>query len=212
MSIAGKKILFFGDSITAASNSYADMVGVKGGCTVIKKGLANSPIATSPNQLAPSFYERYQTEVNNNEQTPDVIVIYGGVNDYAQGSPIGALGDLVGTTVYGAIKIIVYNIQSKFRNARIVFLTPLLSLWGTTYYDYTSNGYGNLRDYRAAIKEAAAYYACYTLDIHLLANMNPYNGYTQAAHYLGGTDGVHPNASGHDRIATVVTSFLNTII
>lgn len=214
MSISGKKVLFFGDSITAAANSYADMVGTKGGCTVIKKGRVNSPIAQTVNELAPSFYERYQSEVINNGQVPDVIIIFGGVNDYSQGAIIGSSGEFSGTTVYGAIKTMIYNIQVKFPNARIVFLTPLLSSWESTAYDYTSNGKGDLRAYRAAIKEAAAFYGCYTLDIYLLTNMNPFNGYTQEALYLGpaGYDGVHPNATGHDRIATVVTNFLNTII
>ena len=107
-----------------------------------------------------------------------------------------------------------YNYQPElletFVNKQLFFVTPI-KMYQTNVWScntpYAKNSLGkSLKDYSDIIKEVCEYYSIPVIDMFSLSGMNP----TMEWSLFADTDGkhVHPNAAGHQRMASVATPII----
>ncbi len=134
MELKGKIINFLGDSITEGvgvtdiencryDNRLKRMYGLFG---VNNYGISGTRLA---HQSAPSDKPRYDLcfcgRIYDLDKRADIIVVYGGVNDYIHGdAPIGTPDDRTPATFSGGVDFLMRNIPIENPNAKLVFMTP----------------------------------------------------------------------------------------
>lgn len=225
----GKKVLCLGDNMTAGVSTtkvyYEYLQERCGFSTVADYGVAGSCIAPKTDPIPAwetgigSFLERYETM----EEDADLIIVFGGVNDWTTGRDLGSMEDAGTDTFYGSMKALCSGLTQKYPDAQIFFFSspqndfigrPASALAGTQWEGNTQ-GYNRkgfkLQDYAAAMEEV-----CTAMDVHFYsltdalpwstAELGDNNG--QSGTY--GTDGLHPNADGHAVIAKEMARFLQT--
>ncbi|MDP4152289.1 MAG: SGNH/GDSL hydrolase family protein [Bacillota bacterium] len=162
--------------------------GINGNKLALEKGMA----------------ERY-VEMDNDA---DVISVFGGMNDFCKGVPLGTVSDNDVSTFFGAINVMINGLYKKFPRAEIFFITPpkcKSSFYG--WESFTPNTSGHiLKDYRDAILTAADIYSIPVLDLYSCSGMSCYLD--------DGTfrpDGLHFSNAGHERLAHKIAAFMNTL-
>jgi len=220
MDIKGKRVLFLGDSITQGfgvrnpENRFTDVFERRTGAKVLNYGLGGSRIAKQRVATFPAaskaerdFLIRVDEDIN--ETDVDLVVIFGGSNDFAHGdAPLGSFSSTDEYTFYGALHSLIAKLYKKLPRARVVFMTPL----HRTLEDYPINlqglGRALLIDYVNAIREVCEFYAVPVLDLYKNSGIQPA---VQANKMLYMPDGVHPSDEGAERIAILLEAFLKTI-
>lgn len=204
------KINFLGDSITegvGASNiesCYVNQVAKILNCEVNNYGISGTRIARQKKPSVPlSFDLDFQLRAEIIDDTADLTVVFGGVNDFSHGdAELGDLSDNSPYTFCGGLKNLVNTI--KRRNLKAVFILPL-GVMG----DDKPSGEGSkiskavLADYIAVMKSILEENAVDYLDLyHFLPipTKGEGNGYF--------VDFVHPNDVGHKLIAQKIVGFL----
>lgn len=211
MELKGKKINFLGDSITQGvgvdceAEIYLNrMKEAEGLAEARNYGISGTRLAVQngPEDWGPAYSVRY-TEMDDDA---DVVVVFGGTNDFGHGNaPIGEFADRVNTTYYGACHVLMQGLIEKYPAAVIVFMTPLHRL----SEDEPSMGNGlPLRRYVEIIREVAEYYSIPVLDLYAASGIQPRVGILQQRYC---PDGLHPNGEGHKLIAARLTGFLKTL-
>ncbi len=143
----------------------------------------------------------------------DLVLVFGGVNDFAQNATYGAItdapSDVDGATFYASLHFLCQGLVTRYPDATVVFMTSLPRKYGgETYYDATNSVGKKLIDYVNAIKEVCAFYSIPVLDLYSKSELYPWDA-AQVTAYI--PDGLHPNAAGHERIANKLTGFLATL-
>lgn len=132
----------------------------------------------------------------------DTLLIFMGTNDYGNsgGRALGALGDNgASNTFYGDVYNVISTAMTTKPTLRLVFLTPLQRTDQTA-----ANSQGAvLLDYVDAIIETCEKYSIAYFD------MNRKIGFSSLNYATYSSDGLHPNAAGHLRLARAVSGFLN---
>ncbi len=133
MNLKGLTITFLGDSITEGccveklENRYDNIMlrnyDLK---AVYNYGIGGTRLA---HQTIPSSNPRYDLcfcgRAHTLNKDSDIIVVYGGVNDYIHGdAPIGKESDITPATFYGAVNYLMNYLKTDFSNQTIVFMTP----------------------------------------------------------------------------------------
>lgn len=137
--------------------------------------------------------------------SPDVIIVYMGINDFNNGVAIGAYdgtgGFPTGTTTFReAYAVMLKKILTKYPRAEVWVCTlPYCERTGeNTFPEVNGNGV-TLDAWNGAIRELAALFGVKVLDAAKCGltyqNLNLYMG-----DYAAG-EGLHPNAAGHSLIA-----------
>lgn len=221
MKLKGLKINFLGDSITAGyGTSEQDKVfhallkkkaklkearnyGYSGSRFAIQKGTF-SPLNDTVDREP--FCKRFE------EMDPDadVIVVFGGTNDYGHGdAPIGCFDDRTPDTFYGACHYIMSGLVKKYLGKPIIIMTPLhrtneRNKKGTDGarkpYDVAS-----LKEYVEIIREVAEFYSLPVLDLYKNSGLQPEIPEIKERYI---PDGLHPNDAGHEILADLVEKFL----
>ncbi len=215
MELKGKKVNFLGDSITegvAAStpaNRYVNVFAERTGAICRNYGISGTRIARQrkPSENA-SFDLDYCKRVLEMDEDADIIVIFGGTNDYGHGdAPIGTMADRTPDTFYGALHTLYRSAIERYPAAKIVVLTPLHRLVEDDPYGDPRKETPSLvlKDYVNIIREVAEYYALPVLDLYATSGFQPnvpvlYERYT--------SDGLHPNDAGHALLADLLIKFL----
>lgn len=126
---------------------------------------------------------------------PNVITIFGGVNDYIQSCTIGDISSTDTSNFYGALNSFVADLNSKYANAKKLFIIPLNMRAGV--FSTNSNGtnsLGNtLQQYRDAIIAVCKVNNIEYIDLHEDAELQP---------DLISSDGLHPTQDGHKLLAS----------
>ena len=136
MDISNKKVHFLGDSITegggadSKENAFVELFkkaypkaeitnyGVSG--TRIAKTIAKAPVEKF------WFDFDFNMRVKDMTKNADLIVVFGGTNDYNFGeAKMGQFGMKDEYTFYGATYSLYERLLVKYPNARILVLTPL---------------------------------------------------------------------------------------
>ena len=214
MELKGLKINFLGDSITegygisSIDRVYWKLLADNDGVIARGYGISGTRIAR---QRVPSPEPRWDLNfgmrVNDMDPDADVIVVFGGTNDYGHGdAPLGRMTDRTEDTFYGALHCLYQKLLDRYTQAEIVIMTPI----HYAYEHQTVNGLGvrnvgTLGDYVRIIREVAAYYALPVLDLYTLSGIQPAE---EGLMYRYTVDGLHPNEDGHARIYRLLRSFL----
>ena len=210
-----KKFIAYGDSITlGAGIDYAngvkrwtDYIAQRYNIPVhINMGVGYSSLAMNEkySELPMSHDERLSALIN---ESPDIVTILGGANDYIFNIPIGTDEDVKNKNRYtfkGAYAYIIDAILSVKPNTTILLLGMYLNTKGA--YSEGKGAYP-LKEYRKATKEIAEYFGLPFIDLNE-CGFNDYNFNTSNGIYS--TDGIHPNAEGTKRIAMLVSKWFDS--
>lgn len=220
MELKGKIINFLGDSITYGHSLESEEFRFS---NLLKEqysfeaannyGISGTRIAKQKNPK-PNCYEDtrdFCSRLGEMDQNADVVVVFGGVNDYQHGdAPMGSFGDLTPETFCGALHFLYSNLKKRFIDSKIVILTPL-HMFGDTKkggrFPEVKEPF-ILEDYVNRIKQTAKYYDFYILDLFSYKDLDPNNNEIKLKYM---PDGIHPNADGHRVIAELLGDFLKNI-
>lgn len=202
-----KKIGVIGDSITdGARVSYPDKNFVELLGTVFAKsynyGVSATLLSGSGTSAMCNRYTGMRDDL-------DIVVVFGGTNDWYTGAPLGTATDADNATFYGALNVMIPGLLSKYPEGDIIFITPMNSAYGGKNTDNQNSAGATMKQYVDAIKERCSYHGIPVLDLFEKSGMDiahvTANG-TTWAHWTA--DGVHPNANGHKRIFDRLLGFL----
>lgn len=221
MELKGVKVNFLGDSITegcGASSPEKHFISILkekyGFAEARNYGIGGTRIARQseikdPNQIRDKDFLMRVPEM---EQDADLIVVFGGTNDYGNGqAALGCIDDDTVYTFYGAVKELCKMLINKYPTSSIVFITPLhrwnenggLGTWkpdGVVQHP--------LCDYVKAVKDVCERYSVPVLDLFGYGSMPIHIGewgkiYTD--------DGLHPNDKGYAFLAEKLGKFLENL-
>ena len=218
MELQNKKILFLGDSITAGvgtsageSTTFWSLLGRRTGAVVRGYGIGGTCIARQYHILYPEMDEPYFiTRVDAMEDGADVVVVFGGTNDYGHGdAPFGEMSDRTNDTFYGAMHLLCQALISRYPQATIVIMTPLHRLNEEAKINERGVRNGTtLEDYVEAERRVAAYYGIPVLDLFRVSGLQPEVPQLRERYM---PDGLHPNDAGHERLADRLIGFLTAL-
>ncbi len=224
MKLEGKTIAFLGDSITEGvgvanrkNNRYDNILlrECKLGATynygVSGTRLAHQSTASENPRHDLCFCGRAY------DMTPsaDVVVVYGGVNDYIHGdAPFGQMGDKTPATFCGGVWFLMNLLCEKYPGKPIVFLTPARCVYGSIVYTQPSgHSYkkGNampLLSYVEVIQKTASEFGIRVLDLYHTLPIDPLD---EEARNKYTSDGLHFNDAGQRVLADCLMHFLESI-
>jgi len=210
----GKKISFFGDSITQYGeyvNSYAKLTG----CTADNQGISATHLAARNNSDTNAFEKRYSKL----SLTSKMVVVFGGTNDFGHTNTVefGAFtdGPKVGKyTFYAGLHRLFKGLYDRFmkRGTPVVVMLPLhhgteidvpefIINTDKSFTEGTNPTTGKtFREYVDAIREVAAYYSLIVLDAYSYSGLSPMTeiGADNRKYFK---DGLHLNEAGGERLA-----------
>jgi len=215
MIIKDKIINFLGDSITRSigasdeNHGYVAVLGEKYGLKRANNyGISGTRIACR-SVLRPNEREdrRFSTRVDSMDPEADIIVVFGGTNDYGHGdAPLGSFFDRTEDTFYGACHYLFLQLLDKYPGKPIVVLTPLhRSDENEVTYKGKENQPTILADYVRIVREVAQYYSLPVCDLWANAGICPTVASNREALC---PDGCHPNDAGHALLAERIGNFL----
>ena len=223
MELNGKIINFLGDSITQGvgvdvpENIYLNVMKRECGLAAANNyGISGTRFARQrkPTDYAPSFDQDYISRVESMDKNADIVVVFGGTNDYGHGdATIGRRTDRTPYTFWGACHCLFTKLYETFPNAQIVVCTPLHCL-GDENPHIKMSADGSVVDtpvlqtYVDIIREACDFYSIPVCDFHALAGIQPNIPLHQQTLC---PDGLHPNAAGHKLMARCLTAFLERL-
>ncbi len=218
MDLKGKKIIFLGDSITegvgasAVEKRYTDLVAQKIGAIVYNYGVSGTRVAK---QKKPSDDPRWDgdfcTRAKDMEKEADIIVVFGGTNDFGHGdAEIGTMDDRNYETFYGALHTLYTYLSATYPKAQKVIMTPLhrADEDDVLAFPRTEKKQVSLKSYVEIIREVAEYYSFPVLDLFKNSGIQPKIPEIKEAFTV---DGLHPNDAGYEVISECVISFLKTL-
>lgn len=215
-----RKILVFGDSISAdAYGNYKKWV-----TNLIDEGKFNLVNTTNSSQHATGFVARYNNQPNDfisrmesitNKGDYDLVIVFGGINDYIRGIPLGGEAGQTDITTYfkPAVDYFFNYLINNFTQARICVLTPLRTS------NTTPNSAGNKQEvYADYIRSVAQSYCLPILDLTVESGFCPFvpafkNRWTLIPSGYTDPDGVHPIAEYEKKyLAPMIWKFLNGLL
>ena len=173
-----------------------------------------------------SFLERYAEM----DDDADVVIVFGGVNDWVTGRTLGSISDTGTDTFCGAMKALCEGLIAKYPTGSIYVFSspqndhvhrPATDLTGTEWAGNTE-GYNRkghkLIDYVSAMEQICGMYGIPFCDMTtglwwgLSGVLGVYQGNEDGTHKAGtyGADSLHPNAEGHKKIALKMAGFINS--
>lgn len=225
MELKGKIIDFLGDSITEGygvsdkeNNRYDNIL--KRECELkatYNYGIGGTRLA---HQTKPSEKPRHDLcfcgRAYNLEPSADLIVVYGGVNDYLHGdAPVGQMGDRTPATFCGAVWWLMNFLKTQYKDKPLVFMTPARYCGKGEKSDLLPHPHPcKLPDakpllfYVETIKETAKQFDIPVLDLYHNLGIDPHNEEQRLALTV---DGLHFNDDGHKIIAAKLKEFLEAL-
>ena len=188
--IEGKTVLFLGSSVTYGSASggvsFADYIGKRDGCTVIKSAVSGTTLVESGINSYVSRLKKLDAE------KVDLFVCQLSTNDASQKKELGKiiesknLNDFDTKTIAGAIEYIICYSKEKWNCPVIFYTNPR----------YDSELYGEMVD---ILKEAEAKWGISVIDMW---NDDNLNAALSADMNLYMADKIHPTKAGYREIWT----------
>ena len=224
MELKGKKIAFLGDSITEgtgvqdrANNRYDNVL--KRECQlaeVYNYGIGGTRLA---HQIVPSAKPRYDLcfcgRAYDLNREADIIVVYGGVNDYIHGdAPFGQFGDTTPATFCGGVRFLMEFLKTEYSGRTIVFMTPARFFYGGMDGSLPCKRPMKRADaqpilkYIEIIKKTGELLEIPVLDLYANLGIDPVNPCEKEKYTA---DGLHFNDAGHHMIAKCLREFLEAL-
>ncbi len=199
--INSKKISILGDSIStstgggagiATEKTYGGLLIANQNCQIFRKAISGGTVQTELN----SFTRWGHLDDN---YTPDVIFVFGGVNDFLNDVLLGQKEDLTTATFYGSLNVLCKNLVAKYTTSKIIWITPLHN-----NYSFSNNGSPELNSstylykYVDAIIEICGFYGISIIDGFKNSGLTFQNA------GLLTLDGIHPNEQGHKMLYNLI--------
>ncbi len=219
MNLKGLKINFLGDSITEGVGTsgdgfrFVDRIAQETGAVCRNYGISGTRLARQ--RVASwdlSFDKYFGSRVEEMDKDADVVVIFGGTNDYGHGdAPVGDFCDRTVDTFCGAVHCLYRSIIEKYPASKIVVITPLHRVGELDPRVTGPKGEEPvcLVDFVDIIREIAEYYSLPVLDLFATSGLQPEVGIIQDMYI---PDGLHPNDAGHVILANKIKSFLEQLV
>lgn len=205
MVLEGKIVSFLGDSITEGSGTTGpdkcfhqiikEQYGLK---MAYNYGIGGTRIAR---QTVPSECTKYDLTFELRSETmdknADVIVVFGGTNDYGHGDAYIGNPDSDSEDIYtfcGAINSLITSLETNFPKAKIVYMTPLQRRSGVNPQMPEGKV---LTDYVEAMRKVFDKRRVTYIDLY---KINPID----VNDLVLIPDGLHPSDEGHKVLAKVV--------
>ncbi|PJZ19300.1 hypothetical protein CEW46_23960 [Bacillus cereus] len=202
-SIMGKKANFLGDSITqgvSTTKTYWQYFCEKYGLIGNNYGITGTNLAGTSNGNGGSMLTRYPDM----DATADLIIVYGGTNDFRNNITLGTMADRSNSTFYGSLHLLMDGLLTKYPNKGIGFITPL-------NFDRSTNTSGaTLKQYVQAIIEVGEYYSIPVFNLYANSGIIATKAEQKSA-YLDAS-GLHPNAAGHLVLEKRMESWMKSLI
>lgn len=183
--MAGKTVIFLGSSVTYGASakgvSFADYIGARNGCTVIKEAVSGTTLVESGLDSYIDRMKRIQAE------SADLFVCQLSTNDATQKRPLGVLSDgferdtLDTGTIAGAIEYIISYARETWDCPVVFYTNPR----------YDSEFYG---DMVSLLLEAAKKWDITVID---LWNDTTFNDISADLRSLYMADSIHPTQAGY---------------
>lgn len=190
VSITGKNIYFFGDSITEAENGWVDMLSSYYSINKTNKGIAGTMLTNmEPVYTQPSMIDRLGEipEYNNNL----ALFFAYGVNDTYQGRSFS------NQYFFDTYQVIINNCVQKGWDKRYIFILDI--------YYYTNTNYANetrVLELNEVIKGFSLQNGIKYIPVHDFMKNN-------GGESLLLPDNVHPNNLGHQKIFQCILNSLS---
>ncbi len=212
MELKGLKINILGDSITEGygcsnrSKRFTDLIAAQTGAITRNYGISGTRIALQQVSSGNEQWEQpFVTRVEGMDPDADIIVIFGGTNDYGHGdAPFGDFADRTAGTFIGALHVLYTQLLEKYPAAQIVILTPLHRDGETNRNSRNKN----MADYAAAIRQVAEYYSLPVLNLWATYGVQPAVPVMKTTYM---PDGLHPNDAGHVILARKIIQFMQAL-
>ncbi|MBQ9294829.1 MAG: SGNH/GDSL hydrolase family protein [Bacteroidaceae bacterium] len=210
----GKKVAFFGDSITQNGQYVNSFVSLTG-CVADNQGISATHLAARNSSDSNAFEKRYSKI----SLTNDLVIVFGGTNDFGHSNTaeFGAFTDGPKTgkyTFYAGLHRLFKGLYDRFmkRGTPVVVMLPIHHGTEIDTPEYTINSDKSLvegtnattgktfREYVNAIREVAAYYSLIVLDAYSYSGLSPMTevGAENRKYFK---DGLHLNDAGGERLA-----------
>lgn len=205
--LSGKKWLAIGDSLTAKDtlgsdvDNYVDYVARILDLNKIFNAIGGTGYWRPGSGNNNNFYHRI---LNYSGATPDIITVFGSLNDLGGGGSdiLGTINDNTENTICGCINLALDALISQFPAAAIGIITP--TQWSGYYNE------SNAITYVSLLKQICEKKGLPVLDLFYTSNLHPNIASFRTTYYLN-ADGVHPNTEGHKRFANQIVAFLKEI-
>ena len=209
MELKGKKINFLGDSITEGvgaseyAHCYVEQFAAATGAVCRNYGIGGTRIARRRVPYDnPIFDQDFPSRVPEMDPDADVVVVFGGTNDYGHGdAPLGEMSDRTVWTYYGALHVLFTALIEKYPTAQIVILTPL-------HREDEEKRTPILKPFVDATRQVAEYYSLPVLDLWANYGIQPRIPVMKNMYV---PDGLHPNDAGHAILANKLRAFLEQL-
>ena len=224
MKLKGLRVAFLGDSITEGAG-VSDVANCRydnrlkkmcGFAEVYNYGIGGTRLAYQSRPSENPAYDLYFCgRMNKMTRDADLVVVYGGVNDYIHGdAPIGEFSDEEPTTFCGAVRYIMTHLPERYPHRNIVFLTPAHCCRPIGSDKYPSprpmkrDDAQPLAFYVDVIERTAKEFGFPVFNMFENLGLDPND---EAIREKYTVDGLHFNDDGHAIIAEKVKAFLENI-
>jgi hypothetical protein len=125
-----KKVSILGDSITEFATGWPYLKEFLGAGTITNHGIAGSTLTWNPINTNGTIPMQSPSRINAISPNDEVIIVWGGANDFYTNIPVGVISDVntdtsnSSNTFYGAINRTIDLLRNNSPFARIVFITP----------------------------------------------------------------------------------------
>jgi len=225
MNINGFKVNFLGDSITEgvgvtdiANCRYDNRLAVMCQLSAVNNyGISGTRLA---HQTHPSEKPRYDLcfcgRAYNMDPDADMVVVYGGVNDYIHGdAPFGQIGDTTPATFCGAVYFLMNLLRELYGNKPVIFMTPARCFLRHEVDDVNPSCHATKRPggkellaYVDVIVETAKKFDVSVLDLYRDLGLDPHE---QECYDTYTIDGLHFNDAGHAVLAQRLKEFIEAM-
>ncbi len=206
MELKGKKINVLGDSITAGvgasvpEKAFINLLSEKLGAECRNYGAGGTSIV----KLTWSERVDFNYRADSMDLDADLVIIFGGTNDFGHCERIGTPQDRTIDTFYGAVYSLFYKVVEMFPNAPVVVLTPF-HRFGENLFRVPG---APLSEYRRVLLEMAEEFSLPVLDVWSESGIQPALPKHREMYM---PDGLHPNDRGHEILANMIVDFLNKL-
>ena len=212
MKLDNLKINILGDSITEGRNAsskencYVSLLQKQyPNATIRNYGVGGSCLSDKCLWGVRSFCER----ADEMDEDADLVLVFGGTNDYCCCCPPGQWGDKTDDTFYGACWVLFDKLLRRYHGKWIVIATPIhrLDEDGTICEDRPM--VAPLWEYVRIIKETATYFGFPVIDLFATSGIQPNIDYIRETYT---DDGLHPNDAGHALLCRRIDAALRNLI
>lgn len=170
----GKSLVTYGDSVTAQLTWQGAIRGAF--------GFTHTALGVGGRQIGGSSGMCQDSEINTIPQTTQCLLSMGGINDWAQSRPLGALDSTDTDEFYGALNQMAEKQSVRLPLARIFWLTPTYAEFTTAngiargWNDGITNNAGlSVHDYAEAVRVVARKWGFPIIDLTAEAGINTIN-------------------------------------